>query len=199
MPLATAEQTTRLVDSITSLSLDLFKRYGYRKTTVADIASGLRISKKTLYEIFSSKEEILMEAMWRDIKRAIALFDQSLNVNTRCGELLMAFCRHIFVDRVKHGKKGHFWGLHENDIHIQNATKAALRRVFYSIYQDGAEKGEFKPLNASIASDVILNMLITVLDRFQEWQDPMEMFHQTQKMIADAVANTSRISVDRKA
>lgn len=38
----------------------LFARYGYKKTTVEDIASDMRISRATLYLHFHSKEEIAL-------------------------------------------------------------------------------------------------------------------------------------------
>ncbi len=40
---------------------EMFRQYGYSKVTMEEIASGLGISKKTLYKHFSNKEHILKE------------------------------------------------------------------------------------------------------------------------------------------
>jgi len=40
---------------------ELFGRFGFRKTTVDEIAERAGISKRTMYEVFSSKEKILAE------------------------------------------------------------------------------------------------------------------------------------------
>jgi AcrR family transcriptional regulator len=43
------------------VSKELFERFGFKKTTVDEIAAGASISKRTLYEMFDSKEKILSE------------------------------------------------------------------------------------------------------------------------------------------
>jgi AcrR family transcriptional regulator len=44
-------------------SSDLFMRYGIRSVTMDDIAQHLAVSKKTLYQLFNDKEEIIMLVM----------------------------------------------------------------------------------------------------------------------------------------
>lgn len=50
---------------IISFTCKLFVRYGIRAVTVDTIAYEMGISKRTIYEQFSSKEEILSECMWQ--------------------------------------------------------------------------------------------------------------------------------------
>lgn len=47
--------------NIVSVSKELFLRNGFSQTNMADIATQAKISRKTLYRYFSSKEEIAME------------------------------------------------------------------------------------------------------------------------------------------
>jgi AcrR family transcriptional regulator len=44
---------------ILDLSAQLIQKYGLRKFTVDEIASGLKISKKTIYKYFNSKDDII--------------------------------------------------------------------------------------------------------------------------------------------
>ena len=50
-----------LKERIVQTALVLFGKYGIKSITMDEIASGLGISKRTLYETFKDKESILME------------------------------------------------------------------------------------------------------------------------------------------
>jgi AcrR family transcriptional regulator len=50
-------------DEIASTFMGLAFRYGFKRTSVEDVAKALRISKKTIYEAFPSKEAILEYAL----------------------------------------------------------------------------------------------------------------------------------------
>jgi AcrR family transcriptional regulator len=50
-------------DEIAATFMELAFRHGYRRTAVEDVARVLRISKKTIYEYFSSKEVLLEYAL----------------------------------------------------------------------------------------------------------------------------------------
>lgn len=50
-------------DEIAQKFMGLAFRYGYRRTAVEDVARALRISKKTIYEYFPSKEALLEYAL----------------------------------------------------------------------------------------------------------------------------------------
>lgn len=50
-------------DQIAQTFLGLALRFGFRRTSVEDVARALRISKKTVYEHFASKDELLDYAL----------------------------------------------------------------------------------------------------------------------------------------
>jgi AcrR family transcriptional regulator len=50
-------------DEIALTFMSLALRYGFRRTAVEDVAKALRISKKTIYEYFPSKEALLDHAL----------------------------------------------------------------------------------------------------------------------------------------
>jgi len=51
------EKKTKVLKS----AKELFSRFGFKKTTVDEIAEYARISKRTMYAVFESKEKILAE------------------------------------------------------------------------------------------------------------------------------------------
>ncbi len=59
-------------DEIAKTFSALVARFGYRRTSVEDVARTLRISKKTIYDSFSSKEDLYRYAieLWATEQRA---------------------------------------------------------------------------------------------------------------------------------
>lgn len=52
-----------LRERILAASMEEFRKHGVRAVKMDDIASRLGISKRTLYEIYSNKETLLLEGM----------------------------------------------------------------------------------------------------------------------------------------
>jgi len=50
-------------ERIVETAIKLFNKYGYKKVTMDDIAQSIHISKRTLYEIYSSKDELIMDCL----------------------------------------------------------------------------------------------------------------------------------------
>ncbi|MGZ3753046.1 MAG: TetR/AcrR family transcriptional regulator, partial [Mucilaginibacter sp.] len=48
---------------ILSVSVELFSQYGFKAITMDDIARRAGISKKTLYQHFANKEEVVNESV----------------------------------------------------------------------------------------------------------------------------------------
>ena len=196
MTATTIKKTTHLIDSIIKTADNRFKQYGYKKTTVNEIAADLGISKKTLYEVFSSKEEIIRETAWRETVEVMRLFSDTTPRKIEVDRLLLALCRFIFTDRIKRGKKGLFWGLYSGDTVIREAYLRALRRVVAALYEDGARRGLFKQANEEFAAVIIVGLITSATDFFPLVEQPVRIFDHALRMIADAIAQKDRIDFD---
>ena len=186
-------KTTEVVNTILEYASDYFLKYGYRKTTVDDIASLSHISKKTLYSLFPSKESILMEIAWRDTMETVRSVFNSYPPEGHPDTLLLTLCRFIFTDRIKEGKQGIFRGIHSEDSVICSAYLDALRRVIKDIYNKGRYAGIFKPIEPVFATEAIVTILVAALKSFHKTPEPVRMFNDALSMIADAVAFNKRI------
>lgn len=193
------EKTSRILDSVIPHARELFRTFGYKKTTVGDIASGVFMSKKTLYAVFHSKNAILRETIWRDTVETIHTFEATLPEGAASDTMILSLCRFIFTDRIKRGKKGYFWGLYSDDDDIRRASREALKRIIRALYDDGLERGLFKPVGTTIATEHIVSMIITAVEHFPRDQSPVRMFNDTLAMIADAVAYKNRIPYETMA
>lgn len=193
MAITTIKKTSKIIEDVIPYARKLFRKYGYKKTTVDDIASGIYISKKTLYSAFPSKEEILRETVWRDTIEVVRKFNDTIPSGSPSDIILLSLCRYIFIDRIKRGKTGYFWGLYVDDNDINRASLEALKRVIKTIYDDGHQKGLFKPVDSNFATEVIVSIITAAAKNFYLSKEPLRMFNDALNMIADAVAFKNRI------
>jgi AcrR family transcriptional regulator len=74
-----AEMTTQVSDSrdrILAGAFELFSRFGIKSVTMDDIAKHLSISKKTIYQFFRDKDEVVHTLMQKQFAVEVADFEQ---------------------------------------------------------------------------------------------------------------------------
>lgn len=193
MMYTTVENASELVNRIIECAGNRFRLHGYQKTTMDEIAREIKLSKRTIYTLFSSKEEILGEVVWRDTVESVRGFASDLPAETPSEQLLLSLCRYIFTDRVHNGKAGSFAGLYSEDPDLREVYRESLRRVLAHLYDDGMKQGRLKPTIPEFAGAVIFAMLAAATDRFHLVEQPLGMFNDTLGMIADAIAYRNRV------
>lgn len=66
-------------DGVLSAALETFVRYGYRKTSMEDIAAAARISRPGLYFLFASKRELFTAAITRALEQDLHTVARALD------------------------------------------------------------------------------------------------------------------------
>ncbi|MFC5947507.1 TetR/AcrR family transcriptional regulator [Pseudonocardia lutea] len=74
---AASEETGRR-DRVLQSALQSFARYGYRKTSMNEVAREAKISRPGLYFLFSSKQELFRAAATRALEQDLAAAERSL-------------------------------------------------------------------------------------------------------------------------
>ncbi len=98
-------------EAILSAAVSLFGNYGYRRTSIDDIAREAGIAKGTVYLYFSSKEEIFRALSRQVIERVVSGAHQALTtpgpVETRLLAMLEAKFGYVFetVHRTAHARE----------------------------------------------------------------------------------------------
>jgi len=74
-------------DEIAARFMELAFHFGYRRTAVEDVARELHISKKTVYEHFSSKDDLMRYALELTARRQRARVESMLTEPTALGRV----------------------------------------------------------------------------------------------------------------
>src|SRR3984893_11259647 len=122
----------------------LFRRMGFAKTAVADIASELRMSPANIYRFFPSKNAIV-EAICRRClseveETAWAIARSKAPAAQRINELVVAAIEHSWDTVRAH-----------NDV---------MHRIVELILRDGIDAGEFEPVDPRETSELMMRALV---------------------------------------
>ncbi|HVW16041.1 MAG TPA: TetR/AcrR family transcriptional regulator [Mucilaginibacter sp.] len=90
-------EADKIKESIKRASQELFRKFGYHKTSVNEIAKKARIAKATIYKYFDSKEAILhvllMDYIRASVDELIHNNPNEIDEETHLNNLIMKTCR----------------------------------------------------------------------------------------------------------
>lgn len=142
----------------------LFRRLGFAKTAVADIAAELGMSPANVYRFFPSKNAIV-EAI---CQRCLATLEEKAWAVARSRGSAASRLERLVLEILAYHRENLVTDRRVNDIvlvaieHSWNAIEAhkeALRGIAEMILRDGIEAGEFEPVDPREASRSIMRAL----------------------------------------
>jgi TetR/AcrR family transcriptional regulator, cholesterol catabolism regulator len=155
-------------DRIIEGSSELFRMYGIKSVTMDSIAGHFGISKRTIYELFSDKEELLMAVLARMAQQQKVLAKKVLDESENS---LVAIFRMFEINRTifqsmspafqSDLKKYHY------DILIMNSNSIELPdyRNNFQIIEKGVKEGLFrKDINPELANRCLFNLGRSIMD-----------------------------------
>src|ERR1700748_1500831 len=90
-------EAEKIKESIKRAAQDLFRKFGYHKTSVNEIAKKAKIAKATIYKYFDSKEHVLhtllMDYIRTSVDELILSNPAEIDEETHLGNLIMKTCR----------------------------------------------------------------------------------------------------------
>ena len=143
----------------------LFRRMGFAKTTVADIAADLGMSPANVYRFFSSKNAIV-EAI---CKRCLSEVEEAAWTTARskasAGERMerlvlgiLAYHKENFVSEQRVNEM--VVAAIESSWDAIHAHKQAMQNVAELILRDGIAAGEFEPVDPREAAEIIMRSVV---------------------------------------
>jgi TetR/AcrR family transcriptional repressor of the ameABC operon len=163
---STHEQTRQ---RILAKADELFRHFGFAKTTVADIAAGLAMSPANIYKFFPSKDAIIqasLEQNLAEVKKSIeAVISSSPGALARIEGLALAifhwhrelFCREPQLFQLVQVANGHSWDCVRD-------FKNFLQQTITEIIEAGTQTGEFYVSDSGAAARALIDCLAIVLE-----------------------------------
>ena len=147
---------------------ELFKTYGIRSVTMDSLANQLGMSKRTIYEVFSDKDELLMAVLTmmaqqqKDlVKRVLDDSENSIVAIFRMLEINRDNFQYMSPAFQADLKKYH------HDVLIKNADKIEMPdyRNHYQVIEKGIKEGLFrKEISADLVNRCLYNLGRSIMD-----------------------------------
>jgi AcrR family transcriptional regulator len=163
--MATRATTAELRDAMFDAARDLIADIGYSEMSHADITSAVGIGRTTFYEHFTSKEDLLIQLVRRDLpgtsEEILAGVDADLPPDVRLGQLAermvefvgtdhMGLILHTEVPRLSPEAQRGIAEAHEG-----------LASEFAAVYRSGVEQGIFVAYPPRLAGRMIEQIIMT--------------------------------------
>ena len=178
--------TPNLSERIVTAATGLFRKRGFKGTTISDISHTCRISRKTLYDVFASKEDIANVVVWRELSALAGEIngdDPGIAPEIR----LMELCRQIFAGMAKSSDDTFFWALFSSDPVLELAAYDTLGAVFGGLHEKGCAEGVFKPVDTALAADFIIACIKAARTCDGPIDDRYQLYNESLVMIAGGV------------
>lgn len=155
---------------------ELFGQFGFRKTTVDEIADQAGLSKRTLYQVFRSKEQILAElVMYEALTFRRYLLGQIKHLDDPV-EKFRAFCNlsahyfdeNPFLCRVLADDSGMFSPFLDDELRL---VEDGIREIIGRLLVEGMEKGKFRALDISATIQCVMVIFRGFTYQCADWRD----------------------------
>ncbi|HYQ56793.1 MAG TPA: TetR/AcrR family transcriptional regulator [Draconibacterium sp.] len=142
-----------------------FERYGFKKTSMDDIAFAAGKGKSSLYYYFKNKEEVFEAVVAHEADILVNEINLSINASTSAIDKL----RNYVTTRMKRFvQRGNLTtALNDNFLatfsfieKIRNNYRDFEVEMIAKIIEEGIQKKEFKPIDAEFTAEAILTCMI---------------------------------------
>ena len=134
-------------ESILKIAQEIFSKYGYRKTTLDDIANAVRKGKSSLYYYFKSKEDLFQAVIMKEVEVLAKELDKVINRNTDPVDKLRDY---LLTKITTFRNLANFYNALENDVtaigfieDIKSRYEQDEIRMIKRILIEGVRKNEF--------------------------------------------------------
>ncbi|WP_163325141.1 TetR/AcrR family transcriptional regulator [Draconibacterium mangrovi] len=143
----------------------IFERYGFKKTTMDDIAYAAGKGKSSLYYYFKNKEEVFEAVVAHEAKQLVAEINRAIDTSHSAVDKLRSYVNIRMKRFVERGNLA--TALNDNFLatfafieKIQNNYRDFEIEMIAGIINEGINRKEFKPIDANFTSEAILTCMI---------------------------------------
>ena len=143
-------------ESILKTARDIFSKYGFKKTTLDDIANAVRKGKSSLYYYFDSKEDLFQAVILKEVEILAHELEIVINRNTDPVDKLRDY---ILTKLTTFRNLANFYHALENDVtaigfidDIKRKYEQDEIRMIKRILIEGVRKNEFEIYDFNLAA-----------------------------------------------
>jgi len=148
-------------DEILDAAVKTFLRYGFKKTTLEDVADALGMTKSSIYHYFNNKEELLQESIRKIFKNTLADYKNIFNADNtimvsyfKMYELFLVTTRQYSPGSIEiAGEMPEVFPIMRDDYY---AFHTDLVQIMTDRLEQEVEKGRLKPLPAKDINTMIV-------------------------------------------
>lgn len=165
--------------SIIDAATQSFSRFGYKATTMEQVAKAANVGKGTIYTFFENKEELfddIISSLIREMREAAeaVMHDQASfkeNVHRSIYRLLEFRKKHqltikLFQEEREFGTQKVLEVIRKVEAEILAFIKGKIDLAF--------EKGEIKPCDSELTSFIMLKLYIALIFDWERYHEPLE-------------------------
>jgi AcrR family transcriptional regulator len=143
-------------EAILKIAQEIFSKYGYKKTTLDDIANAVRKGKSSLYYYFKSKEDLFQAVIMKEVELLARELDKVVNRNTDPIDKLRDY---MLTKITTFRNLANFYNALENDVtaigfieDVKNRYEQDEIRLIKRILIEGVRKNEFEIYDFNLAA-----------------------------------------------
>lgn len=143
-------------ETILKIAQDIFSKFGYKKTTLDDIANAVRKGKSSLYYYFKSKEDLFQAVIMKEVEVLARELDKVVNRNTDPVDKLRDY---LLTKITTFRNLANFYNALENDVtaigfieDIKSRYEQDEIRLIKRILIEGVRKNEFEIYDFNLAA-----------------------------------------------
>ena len=151
-------------EQIVEAARHIFSRFGFKKTTMDDIALGVGKGKSSIYYYFTSKDQVFQAVVEKEITSLRQELVKVIDSNLKPIDKIQSY---ITVRMTKFGEMTNFYQAIKNELLAQLEFIDQIRKKYDedevnlvdSILKEGIEKNEFDIEDSRLAASVIVTAM----------------------------------------
>lgn len=155
-------------DNILQRSQAMFMRYGIKSVTMDELSRELGISKKTLYQYFETKEELIEQIIEKHIVKEQCLIEEARATSKNALEEMIHIAKHV-LDELRHVAPTTMYDLQKYYRASFDKLQARFQVQIFSTIKENLERGikeglYRKEVNAEIIARFYNVLSLTLID-----------------------------------
>jgi len=171
---------------------DLFLKYGLRSTSMEDICSHLKISKKTLYQFFANKDDVVEQVMLHRRNNHRTQKDMEKLKSLDAVRMMLSIARHI-IDDLKSRKPSNLFDLkkYHPEVYerVNDRDHVFIHNLLNEIIDKGIRENLFRP---DINREIQIYLFIKQMALLGEPEIITDMIYPMDTIISTIVGNFIR-------